>query len=56
MNDNMISFPTFSMQHVTTNSEYNENNQSMFDYNALLEEQKKYFEDQGQISDKYLLP
>lgn len=47
-----------STQFIESSNEYNANKENNpFDINTkLLKEQRKYFEDQGQISDKYLLP
>lgn len=48
---NKVSSPVFNVQHVEINNE----NQLINKY-ELLEEQKKYFKEKGQISNNYLLP
>lgn len=50
-------FHTLNKQHIESNSEYNEKNQEkLIEKIKLLEEQRNFFKDRGQISDKYLLP
>lgn len=56
MNNDMKSLHTLNIQHIESNTEYNEKNQEKLNKIKLLEEQKKYFKDKGQVSDIYLLP
>lgn len=55
-NQTMTPLHTSNKQHIEFHTEYNEKNQEKLIKIKLLEEQKKYFKDKGQISDKYLLP
>lgn len=56
-NTNSTSLFKLSTQFIGSSNEYNANKQNNpFDNTKLLKEQRKYFDDQGQISDEYLLP
>lgn len=56
MSYNKISLQTFSKHYNEPSRENNVKNLSIYGNNELLEEQKKQFQDNGKISDKYLLP
>lgn len=56
-NINSTSLSKLSSTYIESSNEYNKNKQpNIFDNQKLLEEQRKYFDIKGQISDKYLLP